>query len=253
MRFLVFLSFLVIGLPSFAALRVTIDPGHGGEDKGAIHYQVHESDVALAVGKKLLRHLKKDPLFRAQILRKSDQTLSLEQRVKRSEQFKTELFISIHANAHTNNKAQGAEFYIENQLPAEEEALFLAHNEVSTHDNHNERIKPLNDVESILADMNKTSRIISSYQVSSYLRKNWSQKKAKAIRQGPFYVLNQSSVPAVLVEVGYLTHPQERARLIKSSEQNRIAKKIHNALRDYAKNMDKLPTGILKPQNAKTR
>lgn len=251
MKFASLLLSLSLSSPVFASIRITVDPGHGGEDKGAVHAQVQESQIALSISKKLYGLLKKDPLFTPQILRNKDKALSLEQRVKKAEKFRTQLFISIHANAHPNQKARGAEFYIENQLPIEEESLLHAHNEAVN--SLNQQAKPQGDVESILSDLDKTSRIISSYQVSSYLRKNWSQKKSKIIRQGPFFVLNQSKVPSVLIEVGYLTNKKERNKLILKSEQNRIAKKIHKALKDYAKNMDKLPSSILQPQNAKTR
>ena len=230
---------------------MTIDPGHGGNEKGAVHGGVVEAELALQIAKKLHRRLSKDKRFKVQLLRNSDTTLELESRVNRSEKFNADLFISLHANANPNPKARGTEFYIQNQLDAEEEALFLAHTEHSVSKEQEKR--PKDDVDAILFDLQKSHKILKSYQVSSYLRKRWTSQPKKMIRQGPFYVLSQNQIPAVLIEVGYLSNPKERKQLTQISHQNRIVKKIHGALRDYAKNMDKLPSGILKPQNAKTR
>jgi N-acetylmuramoyl-L-alanine amidase len=254
MRILLVLFFLY-GLPSQAALRVTIDPGHGGKEKGAVHGGIIEADIALQISKKLYQRLKKDPAFQTQILRTQNVDLDLEDRVKKSQSFHTDLFLSIHANANPNPKAQGTEFYIQNQLPVDEEELFLAHIEHTHRDQQSEdqkNHKPKGDLESILFDLEKSHRILKSYQVSSFLRKKWNPRK-RMIRQGPFFVLSQNTVPSVLIEVGYLTHPTERKKLSQSSYQHQIARKIHFALKDYAKNMDKLPSGILKPQNAKTQ
>ncbi len=231
---------------------MTIDPGHGGSEKGAVHGGVIEAQVALQISQRLYRHMKNDPTFETQILRTSDsKSIELEDRVKRSEDFNTDLFVSIHANANPNPKVSGIEFYIQNQLPVDEESLFLAHME---HGPANEKEKrPKGDVESILYDLEKSNKILTSYQVSGYLRKKWQQRKRYPIRQGPFYVLSQTETPAVLIEVGYLTNNRERKRLTHKDFQESLARKIHIALKDYAKNMDKLPFGILKPQNAKTR
>lgn len=250
MKPLVFLLSLLVSSTVYSVVRVSVDPGHGGEDQGAVHENIKEADIALAVSKELHQLLSADPQFQSQLLRTSDQTLSLEQRVRQSKNFKAEIYLSIHANAHSDTRAKGSEFYIQNQLPMEEEALLFAHNEITKTD---DRTKSSGDIESIIEDLKKTNRILKSYQLSTYMRKNWSHTKSKMIRQGPFYVLSQSEIPAVLIEVGYLSNSKERAQLTQKRIQKQLAKKIHNALKDYAKNMDKLPSSVLNTQNAKTR
>ncbi len=248
---ILFASLIFLCTPCWGALRITIDPGHGGDEKGAVHQGVVESQLALQISKRLFRRLSQDKKFQVQILRENDANVELEDRVKKSEKFATDLFISIHANANPNQNISGIEFYIQNQLPVEEEALFLAHMEHS--ESSSEKSRPMGDVDSIIYDLEKSHKILTSYQIGGYLRKKWSQKKRYPIRQGPFYVLSQTEIPAVLIEVGYLTNRQERTRLTHKDYQEDLAKKIHLALSDYAKNMDKLPSGILKTQNAKTR
>lgn len=230
---------------------MSVDPGHGGEDKGAQHAGLIESHINLEISQKLYQQLNKDPSFQVSLLRTKDQDLSLEERVEKAEKWGTDLFISVHANAHTQGIAQGAEFYIESQLPPDLESQLLAHNELQQSTSNPNQ--PSGDVESILFDLKKSNRILRSYQVSTYLRKNWAKKKKKMIRQGPFYVLNHNSVPSVLVEVGYLSNPQESALLRDSHYQWQLVKKIHQALKDYAKNVDKLPLGILQAGDATSR
>lgn len=250
MKFLLLLLFSYPSI-SLSALRVTIDPGHGGAEQGAVHSGIVESQIALDISKELHSLLLKDADFLSQLIRQSDKDLELEDRVRLSKRFNTDLFISIHANANPNPSAQGTEFYIQNQLPVEEETLFLAHTE---HSGKNDiESKPRGDVEAILYDLEKSHRILKSFQVSSYLQNKWPRTRKRRIRQGPFYVLSHNDVPAVLVEVGYLTNPKERAKLTQKAYQREMAKKIHMALKDYAKSMDKLPLGILKPRDAKTR
>lgn len=230
---------LFISSSAFASLRVTIDPGHGGSDNGAVHDSIKESDIALGISKKLLTLLKKDKSFKPQILRTKNKDISLESRVHLSHRFDADLFISIHANASPNKKARGTEFYIQNQLPVDEENLFLAHHEHQQQEKTKEVKK--SDIQSILFDLKKSQKVLKSYQLSSYLRKHWPQKKNQMIRQGPFYVLSQPEIPSVLVEVGYLSHPKERQNLKASWYQKKVAQRIYNGLKDYAKNQQVLP------------
>ena len=122
-----------------------------------------------------------------------------------------------------------------------EEAKFLAHTEHS--DASPTEKRPKGDVEAILFDLKKSHKILKSYQISTYVRKRWPGKKRRMIRQGPFFVLSQNEVPAILVEVGYLSNSKERQRLTQKNYQNKIARQIHLALKDYLNNPDKLISG----------
>ena len=73
------------------------------------------------------------------------------------------------------------------------------------------------------------------------------RKRQHMIRQGPFYVLSQNNITAVLVEVGYISNAKERAKLTQKAYQTKIAKSIYQGLKDYAVNMDKVPSPALKP------
>ena len=261
------------------ALRVSIDPGHGGRDKGAIHGQVRESNINLKIARKLYRRLKKDPDFEVLLLRKVDRDLELPTRLRMSRQFGSDLFISIHSNAHRNRRISGSELYIQ-QPGVFPKRLLTIHNghrkkqkvslvksigkkqkrafqkkfrgTASGRDKIRENPKK-GDLEKIISDLRQSGRLLESYELGSLVRKHWRQNKKRRIRQAPFFVLNQNSAPALLIEVGYLTNGPERRKLIQGKVQEAIAQKIHAALKDYAKNMDKLPGGLLKTGNVQIR
>ena len=191
MQWLTLLGFIFFSYTLQAKIRVAIDPGHGGFDRGAIHGEVHEAKIALQISKKISRLLNKDSRFDAKLLRNKDIDLQLPTRVKKAKGMSTDIFISVHANSSRNAEIQGPEFYIQNQMPSEEESLFLANRE---NDQGQRRQGPpgkdAGNVESILFDLKKTQRILESYKISWYLkkrmRKDWKPKQKKhMIRQGP--------------------------------------------------------------------
>ena len=256
------------------ALRVSIDPGHGGRDQGAIHGQTRESDINLNIAHRLYKRLKRDPDFEALLLRKTDRDLKLPTRLKMSRQFGSDLFISIHANAHKNKKVHGSELYIQqpqtykrlslishdrkrqqrkvfqkkslgnaNQSPSPS-PFFQKKNRGNKEVGNGARGDMGTDVENIVFDLRESGRLLQSYQLGSLVRRHWRQNKKRRIRQAPLYVLSQNSAPAILIEVGYITNEQERRKLTQAKVQKAIAQKIHAALEDYVKNMDKLTRGI---------
>ncbi len=244
-RWIVFL-FLWASVGHAKALRVSIDPGHGGRDRGAIYGQIKESDINLNIARRLYERLKQDPDFEALLLRKTDRDLKLSTRLGMSRQFASDLFISIHANAHKNQKIHGSEFYIQQQQTHRFLSL-ISHNGKRQTGQRGQRKDILQkkvgggDVERIVFDLSQSGRLLQSYQLGSLVRRHWRQNKKRRIRQAPFYVLSQNSAPALLIEVGYISNRRERQKLTRPKVQRAIAGKIHAALEDYAKNMDKLP------------
>lgn len=110
--------------------KIVLDAGHGGSDKGATVDGVRESDIALAITKSLKGLLEKNG-HSVHLTRSSDETLALEDRAQKANSQRPDLFLSIHLNSSTDPRAQGKEFYFQNQLPADEEAMLLASRENS--------------------------------------------------------------------------------------------------------------------------
>lgn len=229
-------------------LQLTIDPGHGGTDAGAVRGKAREADIALHVAEALQALVNQDEVFHASLTRKGDGALSLNERVQIAEKQKADLFLSIHANAASDRRARGVEFYFQNHLPPDEETLYLANSEnqmTKTQDNSGSELEPTkkNDVMAIIEDLKRQQRMKSSHKLSRKLLEAWNAETKvdnNAIRQAPFYVVSKTNMPAVLVELGFLTNPKEAERLMDPSYQKEVAGRIYAGLKRYKEIVDKV-------------
>ncbi len=233
-------------------LKIIIDPGHGGVDTGAVYGSAKEAVITLQVAQHLKALLEKSPDFSASLTRTQDAAISLQERVHRAEQEKAELFVSIHANASPDKRARGVEFYFQNQLPADEESMYLANLEnqaVKDQPETNEQdINKKTDVLAIVEDLKRQTKMRSSYTLSEHLQKAWNptgSKNSNVIRQAPFYVISKTNIPSVLVELGFISNPKESQKLIQPQYQKEIAQKIFQGLQAYKEMIDKAEPGRL--------
>ncbi|MCM2282708.1 MAG: N-acetylmuramoyl-L-alanine amidase [Bdellovibrionaceae bacterium] len=239
------LHFFVVNF-AHAGLHVVIDPGHGGVDTGATRGSIRESHIALSVAKKLAEHLRADNRFTVTLTRESDIALTLPERAAVAKRVKADLFISIHANASEDPRAQGVEFWFQNQLPANEESLFLVSRENQSHESSNrgqshggdETPSPQRDVSRIIEDLHRNHRIAASSDFSQTLLSAWyaegRRKNKNAIRQAPFFVVSEVHVPSVLVELGFLSHENEGPRLSDVSHQALMARHLSEGVSQFA-------------------
>ena len=257
MRFL-FLIFvcLQLSLPTDAKLktnlfRVIIDPGHGGIDSGATRNGIREADIALSVSKRLAKLLKRNPLFSVSLTRRTNRKVGLKDRALFANRKKGDLFLSIHANASLNRRARGVEFYMQNHLEADEEALFLAAREEDADNSkevHQQIVSMGNfdtdstEVLTILDDLVRSQRIVKSDKLASSLSLTWKQigrTKKHAVRQAPFYLTTHVLMPSVLVELGYLSNRTEAKRLTSPSYQKKMARSLYRGIIRFKETMDK--------------
>lgn len=237
---------LSILTPHSHALQIMIDPGHGGVDSGTSHSGVHEKDLVLKVAGYLKTMFEGNPQFSVQMTRERDQHLSLQERVKKAEKAQSDLFISLHANSNPDRRVQGTEVYFQNSLPPDEESLILADQENQA-ENHSleskterealEAPSKKGDILAIVEDLHRQHRAKSSLKITKLLAEDWSNT---AIRQAPFYVVSKTTMPSVLVEVGFLSHPEESKKLNTTKYQQEIAQKIYKAVLQYKEMMDKI-------------
>lgn len=241
------LALLLVCDFSFAApkkLRIMVDPGHGGDDFGARHNGVVEKDIALAIAKELHRLLKNDGRFISEITRSTDQYLSLDARSSKAEQAKSDVFVSIHANSSEVASARGTEIYFESQVPTDEESMRTASLENNAKSNTGAQEKGNSDVSNILSDLGHSTHMTYSSVLAQHIlesmRKNLSIK-TRAIRQAPFHVLSVS-MPATLVETGFISNPKDAQWLKEPATQTKMAKAIYEGLIRYKEKLDKIPT-----------
>lgn len=223
---------------------IIIDPGHGGKDPGAIGGSVKEKTLTLAIAKKVRDNLKKNLKGVEVILtRPDDRFLELGTRTeianKKLVKDKNGLFVSIHVNASISSKSSGYETYFLSQNASNEEARATAALENNVVVLESRKHKPYQDVEYIEALMlttqiQKDSSFLAE-KIQSNMKKNMKQFKSRGVKKANFFVLRGALMPAVLVEVGYITNVQERAALQKSSYQNTIAASVGEGIVDFVK------------------
>lgn len=242
---------LCVQLAVAGPLTVMIDAGHGGRDHGTVKNGIREAEITLSVSRALNELLKKDNRFQTLLTRKDDSTVSLNRRALLAKEKRADLFLSIHVNSNPDHKAKGAEFYFQNQLPPDEESMYLAHQENVTDDGEQE--KPLTyefldhskyptEISTILTDLLDSERVLRSSELSKALKTAWRgsrKSKSNSVRQAPFYVLSQMRVPSTLVELGFLTNADDANELNNPKAQKKMAEDLYRGLIAYKESIDK--------------
>lgn len=227
----------------FGITTLVIDPGHGGgDDEGAVYHQKKEAQLSLSISKELKTHIEANSNWRVILTRESDTLTELSDRVNVAKSNDANLFLSIHANASPSPKSQGVEFYLQNQLPIDQNSLFLASEEIKSIQKPNAAGES-SSIESIVSDLKRTSNLLKSYELSWELLNSWSatskKTRSKRIHQAPFYVLTQNNIPSVLVEVGFISNKEEAEKLSKPETQKQIASDLFQGLLKFKENIDK--------------
>lgn len=221
---------------------VLIDPGHGGEDPGAIGKRTYEKHVALQIAKKLKKEIDKQKGMRAVLTRSGDYYISLRKRTDMARRRGADIFISVHADAFKNPKARGASVYALSRRGASSEtAKWLANKE-----NASDLVGgvSLADKEDLLAevllDLSMSTTINHSLalgrEVLAQLKKV-GRLHSTRVEQAGFVVLKSPDIPSILVETAYITNPAEEKLLRNARHQRRIAAAVAAGVKAYvAKN-----------------
>jgi len=218
-------------------LRIVIDPGHGGNDEGAVGPRgTKEKDVTLSISKRLANELKRKMGARVWLTRTSDKYLTLEERHEYAVRKKADLFISIHANASRNKEASGVETYYLNNA-TDEAARRLAQRE-----NRATR-KKMSQVEHILSTMLQNydtaeSRELAREVQGRLARASRGGVKNRGVRSALFYVLVGAKCPAILVETAFISNPREEKLLVSGRYQKGLATAVAEGVQRYLSRRD---------------
>ncbi|UCE85483.1 MAG: N-acetylmuramoyl-L-alanine amidase [Deltaproteobacteria bacterium] len=221
---------------------VVIDPGHGGEDRGAQGPGgLNEKEVVLAVARRLGARLQAAGLD-VVLTRNSDRTLSLEQRTSIANDARADLFLSIHANSAHVSSARGAEIYFVSLEATDDQAELVAQREneafgmlARTADGARD---PLFE---ILADLIATEHLKESNEFARLAEKalaNGSGSPSRGVKQAPFVVLMGVQMPASLIEIGFLSNASEERTLRSEAQRDRIAAAIAAAVLEFGRRFD---------------
>lgn len=236
------------GKEAFRLNTVVIDAGHGGKDPGCVYGGVREKDIVLGVALKLSDKIRKyDPNIRVINTRGNDVFVELWDRGKIANQGKGNLFISLHVNAQAKGTtAKGAEVYTLG-LHKSAQSLEVAQKEnsvITLEDNyevHYEGFDP-NDAESYIMFglgqyAHSRESIDFAYEVQKSLVRNCPFTD-RGIRQAGYLVLWRTAMPSILIEMGFLSNPDDRKYLASAAGQEEIADAIFSAFVTYKKNVE---------------
>jgi N-acetylmuramoyl-L-alanine amidase len=210
---------------------VVIDPGHGGEDPGAIGKEGwKEKDIVLSVGKKLKNFFDKIPGIKAYLTRDGDYFLSLRERIEIAHKFQADLFMSLHANASLKKSTKGASVYYLSRDGATDEASAL----LADKENASDKIGgiPLGKdtlLDSILIDLVQTRTINESIDLGEKVLEELIKIKGlekEGLKCANFGVLKSPSIPSVLIELAYLSNQSDIKLLGSKNYQKQMAKNI---------------------------
>ncbi len=215
---------------------VVLDPGHGGEDAGAIGAMgTKEKDVTLSVSFLVRDELVKRG-YRVALTRDRDITIPLEERARIANRLKADAFISIHCNAAFSPSASGSEVYYM-ALPTDSSAMAVALRENMELGLDKEEVKKRTDVlVRILEDMMKNAKINDSAKLAESIygaMRGRLEIPVRRIAQAPFFVLRGAMMPAVLIEVAFISNPREERLLRDASWQRKVATLIADGINRY--------------------
>ncbi len=218
--------------------RVVIDPGHGGKDPGAVSPSgVKEKDITLKVAKLLAAALKEYSGSEVILTRDRDIFLPLEERTAIANSRGADLFISIHVNSATTAEARGLETHVLDVVASDDEAMRVAARENASSARSFSELQ--NIVQELLNNtkLQESLRLANSVQeimVSDLRRVHGEQILDRGIRRAPFVVLIGAQMPALLVELGFLSNSADERLLTDDRYQERLARSIAAGIGEYA-------------------
>lgn len=234
--------------------RIVVDPGHGGKDPGAVGNLngnlAREKDVVLAVSRDLRDLLNADPRFECAMIRDTDKYVALIDRPKMASLLKGDMFISIHANAvggHAASRAKGFEIWTwnrdSNHSAAAKAVAKLENKEYSV---NSENLPILTQMmEDILESQALVSRRLAHTVHQSFMKDSYFRSNDRGIDKARFKVLENYDMPSILIELGFMTHPDEVKLLTSRRFQRKQARYIYEGIiRYYAETDPDFPRAL---------
>ena len=231
---------------------VVLDAGHGGKDPGAIGKKIKEKDINLEIVLKLGNLIKKNhPDVKVVYTRSKDVFVELSERAKIANRNKANLFISVHTNAAQSKTAKGTETYAlglakteENlEVAKRENSVILLEDDYST---KYEGFDPTSAESYIMFDFMQSMYLEQSINLASSVQEQFRTKAKRSdrgVRQGAFWVLRATSMPSILIEVGYISNAEEENYLALSSSRQKLAESIYEAFSHYKADWSRKQSG----------
>ena len=224
---------------SAKAITIMLDPGHGGEDPGAIGSRGSmEKHVTLSIARRLRERIENDPAMKAALTRDGDFFVPLQTRVQKARRAKADLFVSIHADAWIKPEARGSSVFVLSEKGASSAAArYLAQKE-----NEADKVGGVNftvadpHLARTLMDLTQTATQNDSMKLGKSVLTNLGSVNAlhkASVEQAGFAVLKAPDIPSILIETAFISNPEEEKRLNDDDYQDKLAEAIMRGIRQY--------------------
>ncbi len=226
---------------------IVIDPGHGGEDPGAVSKFGYEKDLVLDVSLKLGQYIEKHiPGVKVIYTRKTDVFIELIKRAEIANKVNADLFISIHANSAENKEAFGTESFVMGlDKSAKNFAVVQKENEVIMKEDDYKKtygnIDPQSPEAYIIFSLFQNVHLKQSTRLAQLIQNQFTERigrKDRGVKQGPLFVLWKNESPSVLVELGFISHDAEARFLFSDKGKEYMASAIYRAFKKYKIELD---------------
>ena len=224
---------------SARAITIMLDPGHGGEDPGAIGARGSmEKNVTLSIARRLRTRIENDPAMKAALTRDGDFFVPLGTRVQKARRARADLFVSIHADAWIKPEARGSSVFVLSEKGASSAAArYLAQKE-----NDADKVGGANfavadpQLARTLMDLTQTATQNDSLKLGKSVLSNLGSVNAlhkASVEQAGFAVLKAPDIPSILIETAFISNPEEEKRLNDEEYQEKLAEAIMRGIRQY--------------------
>ena len=218
---------------------IALDPGHGGEDPGAVGARgTLEKDIVLAIAKRLKFKIEEQPNMRVMLTRDGDYFVPLGTRVAKARKVQADLFVSIHADAFMKPSARGSSVFVLSEKGASSSAARWLANKENLADSIGGVNMKRHDFQlaSVLLDLSTTAQINDSMKLGKAVLKEiggFARLHKASVEQAGFAVLKAPDIPSILIETAFISNPEEEAKLRDNGYQDQIASAIMKGIKSY--------------------
>jgi len=229
-----------------SVMSIVLDPGHGGKDPGAVGktLKAQEKMINLAVALKLKTMLENELGLKVLMTRSDDRFVSLGERTRFANENKADLFVSVHTNAAVSRSGYGVEtYYLATSVNSSSRAVeALENNVVDLYEEAGAKQK-YDALAFILSDLSQAEHLENSNILAGLVQQNLvfgTKTMDRGVNQADFYVLRGAFMPAILVELGFITNQNEEAKLVTPQYQERLARTIFEGIKRFKYRYDRI-------------
>jgi N-acetylmuramoyl-L-alanine amidase len=216
---------------------ICLDPGHGGSDFGAVgRSNLLEKNITLKVAKKLKALIESKLGLHVVMTRESDEEVSLNSRVAKANNQKAQMFVSIHVNSSYRKAASGPETYYVSLKATDQDAFLLSQKENSAFKEEIDKLASDNELKMILWDMAQNEYIKASAKLADFIQYELNilmHTRNRGVKQAPFRVLMRAAMPAILVEIAFVSNYSEEKKLKDGAFLGQVAASLYTGISKY--------------------